>query len=435
MLPPLRRQALVLAALVPLLAVCAAGCSGGARDAAGSRSGAPGATGTAQDAKPPTPKPAGSPGDILVAGRPVTGWQASGNPKAPFRRIYTDGELYAPVTGYRSLAFGAAGGLDAVLAEDIDAGRDVATTIDPAVQRAAFDALRGRQGAAVALDAETGAVLGMVSAPSFDPGSFSGYAQADEKAWKALQAQGFDGPLKNRALRDAENPGAAVHVLVAAAALENGLLPSVDAPTRGAAVYLAPNSTTEFSGDPAHCADASLRVALRYSCANVFARIASELGAGALASTATAFGFGDDTMDTPVRAFASTWPREPGNPTQLALMANGLSEVKATPVQLAVVTAVLANGGNRVHPRTVAGPRTPVPAERAVSRRTADQLQSALGARTGAWVPSASVSWALSSTRSPSGRPLAVVVCLSSPTDSTAQAGPIAERIAGADKR
>lgn len=209
----------------------------------------------------------------------------------------------------------------------------------------------------------------------------------------------------------------------------------MDTPTRSPAVYLAPQSTTGFSGDPAHCTDASLRVALRYACANVFAAIASELGADALASTATAFGFGDDTMDTPVRAFESTWPSKPGNPTQLALMANGLFEVKATPVQMAMVMAVLANGGNLVHPSTVTSPKTPVPAQRAVSQRTADQLRSALGAPAVAWVPSASVSWALSSTRSPSGRPLAVAVCLSSPTDGTSQAGPIAARIAGADKR
>ncbi|MFE9636559.1 penicillin-binding transpeptidase domain-containing protein [Streptomyces sp. NPDC006463] len=367
-----------------------------------------------------------------MAGRPITGSQTSGIPKAPFKRTYTDGELYSSVTGYKSMAFGAAGGLDAVLREDIEAGKDVTTTIDPAIQRAAFDGLRGRQGAAVALDAETGNILGLVSAPSFDPGSFSGNSKADERAWNQLKDQGLDGPLRNRALRNVDNPGAAIHVLVAAAALEKGLLASVDTPTHSPAVYAAPDSTTEFSGDPAHCTDASLRMALRHSCANVFARIASDLGADALASIALAFGFNQDKMDTPVRTFESTWPRKPENHAQLALMANGLFEVKASPVQMAMVMAVLANGGNRVHPQMVTSPKTSVPAQRAVSQRTADQLQSALGASVSAWVPSASVSWALSLTRSPAGRPLAIAVCLTSPTSP---AGPIAQRIAEADKR
>ncbi|MGW7099670.1 hypothetical protein [Streptomyces sp. NPDC054838] len=116
-----------------------------------------GAAGTAE-AKPPAPKPAGAPGDILVGGRPVTGSVPSGNARFPFRRTYTDGELYAPVTGYRSLAFGDIQ-LESIRREDLDAGKDVATTIDPVVQRAAFDALRGRTGAAVALDARTGEIV------------------------------------------------------------------------------------------------------------------------------------------------------------------------------------------------------------------------------------------------------------------------------------
>ncbi|MFI2215028.1 penicillin-binding transpeptidase domain-containing protein [Streptomyces sp. NPDC020141] len=428
---PLRRPALVLTTLLTVFAVCvSAGCAAETRDTDDARPKPSGKTGASADTGPPAPKPDGSPGDLLVAGRPITGWQPTGIPKAPFERTYTDGELYASVTGYRSTAFGATG-LDAVVREDIEAGKDVATTIDPAIQRAAFDGLRGREGAAVALDAKTGDILGLVSAPSFDPASFSGNSTADVKAWDRLQEGGTDGPLRNRALRSADNPGTAAHVLVAAAALEKGLLASVDTPTRSPADHTVPGSATEFSGDPAHCADASLREALRHSCANVFARVASDLGAGALASTAEAFGFGQDSMRTPVPALESVWPGEAENPAQLALLANGLFEVKATPVQMAMVMAVLANGGHRVRPHLVADP---VPPRRAVSQHTADQLRSALDAPVGAWVPSASVAWALSFTRTPAGRPLAVAVSLDSPADATSQAAAVARQITEADK-
>ncbi|MFF3216792.1 penicillin-binding transpeptidase domain-containing protein [Streptomyces sp. NPDC002886] len=363
-----------------------------------------------------------------MAGRPITGSKATGHPGAPFQRTYTEGELYSTVTGYWSMAFGRVG-LDGVMADDVQAGKDVPTTIDPNVQRAAFEGLRDQRGAAVVLDTETGAILGQVSTPSFDPGAFSGNSGADARTWETLKD--VDGPLRNRALRKVENPGSAIHVLVAAAALESGLLASVDAPTNNPAVYIAPGSTTRFSGDPAHCTNATLRAALRYACENVFAHIASDLGADALASTAEEAGFNNDKMDTPVRAFESTWPREPQNATQLALAAGGLSEVKVTPMQMAMVMALISNGGLRVHPRITTDPKWSMPPHRALSERTTEQLRSAVGSSFSAWVPSASASWALSATRTPAGRPVAIAVYISSPSDATAQAIRVAQRIAG----
>ncbi|MFG2297439.1 penicillin-binding transpeptidase domain-containing protein [Streptomyces sp. NPDC048603] len=389
---------------------------------------APGAPGTTA-AKPAAPKPEGALGDILVAGRPVTGSEASGLPQAPWRRTYTDGALYSAVTGYRSLPFGAAG-LEGLLQKKIDAGEDVVTTIDPVLQRAAFDALRGRKGAAIVLDARTGEIAALVSAPAFDPGTFSGNRVADGKAWDRLKDDP-DKPLFNKALRNAENIGSAAHVVVAATALEKGLLASVDTPTLSPAVHTVPDSTAQFAGDPAHCANASLRVALRHACSNVFARLAADLGAEALAATAGEFGFNVEQMDTPLRTWVSTWPERPGNPAQLALTANGLFDTKAVPVHMAMVMAAIGNGGTRVHPRMVNDPKTPAPAGRAVSRHTAEQLRSAVGDSVSAWVPSASVTWALASGSGPGGRPLAVAVCLSTSADTTGEAARIAGRLAG----
>ncbi|WUC68365.1 penicillin-binding transpeptidase domain-containing protein [Streptomyces sp. NBC_00667] len=341
--------------------------------------------------------------------------------------------MYAPVTGYRSLAFGNTQ-LESILREDLDAGKDVATTIDPVVQRTAFDALRGRTGAAVALDARTGEIVALVSTPSYDPNSFSGYVTSDDKAWKQLNADAGK-PLVNRALRDLHNPGSAAHIIVAAAALEKGLVASVDAPTRSPAVHTVPDSSVQFSGDPAHCTDASLRAALRYACQNVFARLATDLGAETLAATAESFGFNTEQMDTPARAFESKWPRKPGNAAQLALTANGLFDTTATPLQMAIVMGAIGNDGNWASPRVVTDPKTPTPSRRAVSQHTADQLRQAVGSSVNAWVPSASVTWAMAHTQAPGGRPLAVAVSVLSGADTSREAAQIAARVIEAAKQ
>ncbi|MFI5831874.1 penicillin-binding transpeptidase domain-containing protein [Streptomyces sp. NPDC051578] len=426
---PSRPRVAVLVTLLTLVSADLSGCSSEHPDV--HRVNPSGAAGTAE-AKPPAPKPAAAPGDILVGGRPVTGTVPSGHAKFPFRRTYTDGELYAPVTGYRSLAFGNTQ-LESIRREDLDAGKDVATTIDPLVQRAAFDALRGRTGAAVALDARTGEIVALVSTPSYDPNSFSGYATSDAKAWKQLNADAGK-PLYNRSLRDLHNPGSAAHIIVAAAALEKGLLASVDAPTRTPAVHTVPDSSVQFSGDPAHCTDASLRAALRHACQNVFARLATNLGAETLAATAESFGFNTEQMDTPARAFESRWPRQPGNAAQLALTANGLFDTTATPLQMAIVMGAIGNGGNWVSPRMVTDPKTPAPSRRAVSEHTAEQLRLAVGSSVNAWVPSASGTWAMAHTQARGGSHLAVAVFLSSGADATAEAAQIAERIVKAAK-
>src|SRR5699024_1370328 len=90
-------------------------------------------------------------------------------------------------------------------------------------QEAAWDALDGRRGAAVALDPETGAVLAMVSAPSFDPDRLASHDRASvREAWQELN-EDPDRPLANRAIGgDLYPPGSAFKLVVAASALESG---------------------------------------------------------------------------------------------------------------------------------------------------------------------------------------------------------------------
>ncbi|MEU1370747.1 penicillin-binding transpeptidase domain-containing protein [Streptomyces sp. NPDC005803] len=397
-MPSTNRRLVVRAALLVALLAPVWGCANGDGSAA--------PDGPA-DGKPSPERPA-TPGlgRILVGGRAVTGSEPSGNAKVPYRRTYTDGELYAPVTGYRSTAFGAAG-LEGVYGDELTAGvsgggrtsGDVTTTIDPSVQRAAMEGLRGHKGAAVALDAGTGQLLAVASTPSYDPGRFSGNTTADTEAWKRLMRDP-DKPMLNRALREALAPEGTFGVVVAAAALERGLYASVDDSTRSPAPYTAPGSASEFSDDPAHCRNASIRNALRHGCHNVFAAMAVEMGQPAVAAMAEAFGFNGEELRTPVRLEASVYPRSGVNGADVAFAGAGLGGVTATPVQMARVVAAVANGGERVDPQMVAkvvraDGSVVKPAEdaarrakRIMRRGTAEQLRSALetsaaGARAG----------------------------------------------------
>ncbi|MGW2486378.1 penicillin-binding transpeptidase domain-containing protein [Streptomyces sp. NPDC001606] len=337
-------------------------------------------------------------GNILVDGRAVTGSRPSGIAKVPYRRTYTDGALYAPVTGYRSMAFGRAG-LEAVYDDVLSAGTspggvsgDVLTTVDGRAQRAAFDALGKEKGAAVALDVRTGAVLALVSTPSYDPGAFSGNLTTDVGAWHKV-TRDADDPLLNRPLREATAPGATFHLVVAAAALEQGLYTSVDQATHSPLVFAVPGTTARIGGGSPRCAKASLRTALRLACSNVFAKLAADLGHSRLRATAERLGFGDDALRIPVRATPSVYPADPRSAGQTALTGNG-ADVTVTALESARISAAVADGGRaaaahlvaRVRPGNGGNTRpglTSAAAGQVLSRHTADQLRSALGTGSG----------------------------------------------------
>lgn len=389
-------------------------------------------TGTA-DKSSPQPTSASAPkrglGDILVGGKAVTGSHSTNLSKIPYQRTYTDGPLYAPVTGYRSMAYGNTG-LEALYDDSLSAGvpGDVATTIEPAVQKVAFNALGDRQGAAVALDAESGKLLALVSTPSYDPATFSGRGVKDAQAWKSATSDSRS-PMLNRALKQADAPGATFSVVVAAAALDQGLYTTVDDVTVSPLTYVLPLSTTRVNGASSQCENASIRLALRRSCANVFTKMAVDLGQDRLRAAAQKFGFDDDTLKVPLPVAASTYPGDGTTAPEAALTGIGAGQVRATPLQMARVAAAVANGGQLVTPHLVeeapkAGTTTqqPEPANggftgQAMSQSTAEALHAALGSsgQTG-WVPGgdgdSAASWFIGYAEATDGRHIAVAVRL-----------------------
>lgn len=275
--------------------------------------------------------------------------------------------------------------LDALTGEHAAPG-SVLTTIDPAVQKAGFEALGDKKGAAVAIDPKTGGILGMVSTPSYDPSTISGTTDGD--AWNRLNADA-DKPMVNRALRQPLPPGSTFKLVVAAAALEDGLYGSVDTRTRSPDPYTLPGTSTVLKNEnpSAPCENATIRTALQYSCNNVFAKIAADLGEDKVSAMASKLGFNDTEQDVPVRAAESVYPSGMDD-AQTALTGIGQFEVTATPLQMAMVSSALANDGILASPHMVsevvdAGGDTLTSYEDASSRRivsssTAEQLRGAM---------------------------------------------------------
>ena len=312
-------------------------------------------------------------GDIIVSGgQEITGHTTTEDSDFKYKRTYKDGPMWAPVTGYASQAYDASqlekiddgilsgtddklffrNTLDMLTGKEKQGGR-VVTTLNAEAQKAAFHGLGDRKGAVVALDPSTGAILALSSTPSYDPSSFAGNSAKDAKAWKSLQKENNpDEPMLNRALRQTYPPGSTFKVVTAAAALENGLYDDIDEKTRSPLPWTMPGTTTPLKNEgPIPCKNASLRVALSVSCNTVFGKIGSDLGADKMREQAEKFGFNSEQF-TPVRSNASNFDKDM-DLAQTALSSIGQYNTAATPLQMAMVAAAVANDGKLMEPYMV----------------------------------------------------------------------------------
>ena len=292
--------------------------------------------------------------------------------KLKFQRHYVDGPLYAPVTGYYSVRYGSAGlerseddihtGSDPRLfvrrLSDMVTGRDprggnVQLTINPAVQKAADDAMtaKGYTGAVVAMNPKTGEILAMVSTPSYDPNALASHdGTAQQQAWKQFTEDDRD-PMVNRAIAETYPPGSTFKLVVAAAELENGATP--DTPVSNAPNVKLPGTNTtleNYGGAP--CAGSTFKDALAHSCNVPFATFAGDLGADKLRQTAANFGIGDPDLTIPTKVAASSLG---ALESTAALYQSGIGQrdVRLTPLQDCLLAATVANGGMAMKPQLV----------------------------------------------------------------------------------
>ena len=230
------------------------------------------------------------------------------------------------------------------------------TTIVPKVQQAAAEALGDQKGAVVALDPQTGAVLAMVTSPSYDPNDIASH-DIDEahKAYTRL-ANDPERPLANRAAREIYPPGSTFKLVTASAALAAGKTPEskVESPVR-----LKLPGTNIYLGNSGPCGgrEVTITQALRVSCNTAFANLGLEVGEDKLREQSTQFGFNQRHLPD-LGGAASRFPDEVDD-AQLALSAIGQFDVAATPLQMAMVSAAIANDGVLMNPYLVSMVQAP----------------------------------------------------------------------------
>ena len=349
-------------------------------------------------------------GAILVGRNPIA-QSVPSDDNFKFQRTYAPTPfLYAPITGYFSF-FDQTGlersqnevlsGEDPrlfvtrlvdLLSNQDNQGGSIELTINPAAQQAAYDGLRALpgdvEGAVVAIEPATGKILAMVSLPSYDPNKLASHDFSSvSEIYNRLNADPTE-PLLNRATSKRLPPGSTFKLVTAAAAIESGRYDANDDVPAGR-IYDVPQTSSDIGNDGRTACDpdeVSFETAMENSCNTTFARMANDVGAEAMLEQAEAFGFNSDYLDDLPQA-QSVYPESPNEP-ETAQTGIGQFEVSATPLQMAMVAASIANGGVLMKPYLVNKVQSadyqdleqtePTELSQAVSSSTADDLTQLL---------------------------------------------------------
>ena len=240
------------------------------------------------------------------------------------------------------------------------AGKDIYLTLDDRLQAEAVDALEGRKGAIVAIDPGSGGILAFVSEPSFDPNAFvNGVSRSLYKSWSTSMAR----PLFNRALQGQYPPGSTIKPIVAAAGLEHGVR-TPDKSTWCPGWFSLPGDDHRYRDwrKDGH-GHVDMKHSIARSCDVYFYTLAHDLGIARLHDVFAKFGFGAITgVDIPGEASgllpSPEWKRRqhklPWYPGETVITGIGQGFILATPLQLAYVTAIIANRGDVSIPHFVA---------------------------------------------------------------------------------
>jgi penicillin-binding protein 2 len=249
---------------------------------------------------------------------------------------------------------------------DGDPGEDVVLTIDAELQMMVMDRLGEESGSVVVMDVHTGDVISMVSTPGFDPNSFN--LGIDHNEWKELLADPRK-PLINKPLRGQYPPGSTFKMIVALAALEAGVI-TEDFQTFCTGKVKLGNHTFHCWKKHGHGLQ-DLVSAIEHSCDVYFYEIARKTGINRIAAMAERFGLGEPTGIgvggersglVPTKEWKLATIGEPWQGGETLNVGIGQGHLLTTPLQLAMMTAQLANGGKRVRPRLMYSPVAEEPA-------------------------------------------------------------------------
>lgn len=334
--------------------------------------------------------------------------QSAINPDGTYSRSYPAGDLASHVVGYSSSRFGNSG-IEAAYNDALkgqqnfaswtdvlnslagvgSAGNDVTLTLNSKIQQAAQDVLAGRKGAVVVMDPETGAVLAMASAPTYNAADVETLLEAAGSG----QASG-DSSLVNRAAHALYAPGSTFKIVTLATALEDDVASEET-------VYSAPGTMTVEGTTGAisnfnhnDYGNITLARAMELSSNTAFGQLGLQIGGERLVAGAEKFGFGKDIdfaiglktslMPTPKELDDHKW--------NLAWAAAGepmdFAGPNATVLEMAMVGSAIANDGGIMQPYLVDGiynangersfTANPSKLMQAVSKETANRVKDVL---------------------------------------------------------
>ncbi len=303
-----------------------------------------------------------------------------------YQRSYPEGDLYAHVAGYYSFNLGATGvekayndwlsgraaalrlsGLNTLLGGAGEPGT-VVLSVRHDLQEQAAELLAGRSGSVVMIEPATGAVLALYSSPTYDPNLLASHdgVAAVTASQELLDAPG--NPRRPAAYADRFFPGSSFKIVTAAAALEHPDVGPIDvAPT---VEYFAPLASRAIRNSGQRACGGSIDDMIASSCNTGFAQLAAErIGPEAMVEMAENFGFNDNVPLDIAGATAGVFPEDFGEKLRdaedgntvgvfadspvLAQAALGQNNVSASPLQMALVAATVANGGERNSPHVV----------------------------------------------------------------------------------
>lgn len=236
-------------------------------------------------------------------------------------------------------------------------GATLVLSLDKKLQKAASDALEGKVGAAVAIQPSTGEILAMVSKPDFDPNAF--VVGLKPSQWANLVLNSHH-PLQNRCISNKFAPGSTFKIVTSAAGLACGAITTNSGCNCPGVMYLGRHAfkcwTTHGGVD--------FYTAVSRSCDVFFYKAGIKIGMDRLSNMALAFGMGKKTgIDLPSERAGTiptsewkmkTYPHDPGwHSYESMICAIGQGYVEATPLQMALVTATVANNGAAMRPHMV----------------------------------------------------------------------------------
>jgi peptidoglycan glycosyltransferase len=311
-------------------------------------------------------------GAILVDGNPIAESVASDD-QYNYQRKYSNGTMYSAVTGYFTIGQGNTGLEDAeneylsgqsddsffqninsiLTGQDVQ-GDNINTTINAKVQKAAYSALGNQEGAVVAIEPSTGKILAMVSKPDYDPNELSSHdTQTVIAKYKQLLAESPT-PLHNNAIGgDLYAPGSVFKLVVASAALNDGYSLSDTLPNPST-LKLPGTSTYINNAEGGACGGGStvtIAVAIQNSCNIPFAELGEKVGYAKIKAMADKYGYGD-SIEVPQASTPSEYPK-PDSTAQLMLSSFGQASDRVSPLQIAMTTAGIANGGKVMQPTLI----------------------------------------------------------------------------------